>query len=247
MIRGMISYFIKLPLLCLFYIAMMMCIIPELHGTFVVLGIPWDFAQGGIDMIVFGRWMLIVGISVLVNGIILEKGRKIEIFIRIRNKKQQDFYRGMIGTCVILNVVWGMILSIGTAFYLGISTALIMFPLLTSNLLFWSMLQVFLDFYLHRNFINGITIIFFNGGSCLFGIYHREISCYLPSFWGMLCRSAFGTDQLQMKNSYLKMIMLNIIIGMIIFQKENIIKYIVLVGQLFRKTREEWRNENHPY
>lgn len=208
-----LSGFVNLPAVLLFYLMMAVCIVPEQHGVPVVFGLPGDFAQGGLDTLVFGKWMLLLCVPVLVDGIVLERGRQIEIFSKLRMKNRQDFTRAIWLACMAMSLIWSSFLTIGTALEFGIGKALALFPLLASNLYFWTALQVTLYVYSRKASWIGWAPVLLSGVSCLGSLYVPGVFWGMPSVWGMLCGSSLWREGIYCPMSYPVMILLNLMAG----------------------------------
>lgn len=206
---------INLPIICLLYFGMALCVVPELHGVSVILGLPWDFVEGGLDSLVFGKWMLIMGVPILINGMILERAKQVEIFFTLRMRKRKRFQQWILAACLVAGIIWGVILTIGIWCNLGVNMAVKVSPLLFSNLFMWEVIQIILYFYCQKAAWSGWITFLLNGGGGLLGLYIPLLSRYIPSFWGMLCRSSFGQEQLYEISFYVIMICSNIFVGLL--------------------------------
>ncbi len=213
MLWRILGKLINIPIVCLFYLGIALCIVPEQHGVSVVLGLPQNFMEGGLDALVFGKWMLILGIPLLINGIILERGKQIEIFFTLRMRKRKCFPQWILAVCLITGILWGVTLTIGIGCRLGADMAVKVSPLLLSNLFMWEVIQITLYFYYQKAAWSGWVTFLLNGGGGLLGLYIRPLSRFIPSFWGMFYRSSFGQKQPGGMPHYIIMICVNIFFG----------------------------------
>ncbi len=195
MLWQILSKLINIPLLCLFYCGLAFIISPAQYGNSVLLGLPWDFTDGGLDPFVYGKWLMITIIPVLVNGIILERGKQIEIFFTLRMRKRGSFQLWMLSACSCTAILWGVVLTLGVLFIYEADTAVMTCPLLISNLLLWSVIQITLYFMFHHAVWSGWVTFLLNAGGGFLGLYIRPLSRFIPSFWGMFIRSSFMPEQ----------------------------------------------------
>lgn len=202
--------FVYFPAVFLYYLIMAACLLPETHDIRVVFGLPPDFADGGMDTLVFGKWLLITEVPLLVNGLILERGSQIELFSRIRLKKKTGFRSKLTLSCMKYGVLWAAVLTVGATGFTDIKTASFLFPLTLSNLFLWEAVQVMIYFCFKKAFWSGAAILLFNGGSCVAGLYLRSIQSYMPAFWGMLCRSSQWSESSGLPMNYFYMIAANL-------------------------------------
>lgn len=171
--------------------------------------------EGGLDAIVFGKWLLVVEAPILVNGIILERGSRIELFSRLRMKKRTSFQTKMMVACVVSGVIWVAVLTVGVMWFKGGRTALHMIFLVIFNIFMWETMQVMIYYCFKNAFWSGVAILLINGGSCLAGLYIKPVFQYMPAAWGMLCRSSLWMESVDILIRYENMIVASISVTVI--------------------------------
>lgn len=202
----MMLQIINLPGMLFYYLIMSVYILPEIHGIQVVFGLPSQFMEGGMDGVAFGKWLLVVGVPILVNGLILERGSQIELFSRLRMKKRNSFRIKMLAFCVVSGVIWSSVLSVGVMWMTDVKTALLSFMITVCNMLMWETVQVMLYDCFKKAFWSGAAILLLNGGSCLVGLYRKSVFQYMPAAWGMFCRSSSWPESTDGSINYIAMI-----------------------------------------
>ena len=188
-----LCFFLNVPAVLLLYVAAAMVLVPDFHGISVVLGLPYDFFSSGMDYMVFGRWLLVTAIPILVNGLLLERGSRIGVFIKIRGRQREDFCRKTAAACIENHAVWCCFLTLCLAFTKGIFTAAEAFLPLQTNALLWESILAVLYYRGKASASSGWITILILGIFCLVGLHVPSLSHLLPPFWGMLCRNS-GTQ-----------------------------------------------------
>ncbi len=206
---------VNFPGMLLYYFIMAACILPEIHGVRVVFGLPPRFMEGGMDAIVFGRWLLVAETPILVNGLILERGSRIELFSMLRMKKRNSFRIKMLMLCVASGVIWSAVLGAGVLWSTDGKTALLYFIITVCSIIMWETVQVMIYFCFKKAFWSGAAILLLNAGSCLVGLYRESVFAYMPSAWGMLCRSSSWREPADGAISYPAMIAASVCVAVI--------------------------------
>lgn len=210
-----IGYFLKIPMLFACYILLAGIVARPLHGYSVVLGLPYGFSGAGKDSVVFGKWLLITGIPIMVNGLMLRRGSGINAQVKIRLKKKHKYCQMLALECIWLNTIWAILLTSFLVVEQGWGNALKAFLLLQSNIVLWESIQISL-FYRKPAGVSesssGWITIGLNGASCLIGLHITSLYKFLPSFWGMFCRSCIENSI----KSYCMMLVLNVVISMLL-------------------------------
>lgn len=215
MLLIMIVQLVNVPRMLLYYFIMAVCILPKIHGVRVVLGLPSQFMEGGLDAIVFGKWLLVVETPILVNGIILERGSRIELLSRLRMKKRTSFQTKMVAACAASGTIWMTVLTVGVMWFEGGKTALHMIFMMVFNIFMWETMQVMIYYCFKNAFWSGAAILLINGGSCLIGLYMKPVFQYMPAAWGMLCRSSLWLESADILIRYEYMIVASISVAVI--------------------------------
>lgn len=211
----MMFQILNLPGVLFYYIIMAACILPEIHGIRVVFGLPLQFMDGGMDAVVFGKWLLVAEVPILVNGMVLERGSQIELFSRIRLKKTNRFRIKLLVSCVIFGSIWVAVLAAGVMWLIDVKTALSLIPVAISSVFMWEAMQVMIYFCFKKAFWSGAAVLLVNGGSCLVGLHMKSVFQYMPAAWGMLSRSSLWLKPAYMPISYIYMIAANVGVAVI--------------------------------
>ncbi len=167
------------------------------RGISVFLGFPADFGGEAANNAVFGKWLLISCIPIVLNGYALEEGRRIDNSLKIRLRTKKDFLRIYAWCGGKITIIWVGYLALFTAFETGIRNVVLAFPMVLSGLFLLQMLQMVLFFRIsakQAGGTSGVLTILLNGGLCLTGIKNPEISSFLPPFWTMLSRNHPSDD-----------------------------------------------------
>lgn len=185
----MLKYIIRIRVVITLYIFFVVILSQPNDGNVIFTGLPPSQIAGEINQMLLGKWMCVICPPLLVNGFLLERSQKIEIFSLLRMEKLVHSQLRIIGSCFILTLLWAIGAFGASVLCFDIKTATQILILLTPNLLLWASVGLLSYILTDRAVWAGILPLAGLGTSCLLGAYFPAWLPYLPSTWGMLCYS----------------------------------------------------------
>lgn len=192
-LMGLHLKIIRWPIVAVFYIAVVLCSLEPAGGEFVIFGLEKALSPVAVNYAAFSRWLLMMCVPVLVNGYYLERCVTLETFIRLRMRKRSQFSIFMTCGCVFNSVIWALSLYAGGVLKFGAASMAGQLILLLPNLLFWTALTVRAYLGLGRAPWSGPLCVAIIGCAHLLGEYVPALERFMPSAWGMRCRSSFDS------------------------------------------------------
>lgn len=194
LLANMFTKITRWPVVAAFYVLVLYCVSTPVHGTYVFLGITPAAVRGDVDYIAFSRWLLMMSAPVLVNGYFLDRSKQIEIFTCLRMKSMSKMSFCLLGGCAINSTLWVFALCIAALFKIEINNITYLISVLWPNFLIWMLIATIVYFLCNKAAWSGVIVIAVIGGSFLVGEHIPMLCKYVPSTWGMLCRSVLYQD-----------------------------------------------------
>lgn len=217
----MLKYIIRIPVVIMLYIFFLVILSLPNDGNAIFTGLPPSQIAGEINQMMLGKWMCVICPPLLVNGLLLERSQKIEIFSLLRMEKLVHSRLRILGSCFILTLLWAIGIFGASVLCFDIKTATQILILLAPNLLLWTSVGLSSCILTDRAVWSGILPLAGLGTSCLLGAYFPAWLRYLPSTWGMRCYFVGLGDSLLMCAAVLLSLLFTAICSMLfVFYKK---------------------------
>ena len=181
---------IRWPAVAVFYLAVLFLIREPVHGNYIFMGIPAAAVRGEVDYLAFSRWLLMMSAPILASGFFLERSSRIELFARLRMKDRKQWNIRQLSAGVAIATTWALSLGLLSVFCVGMETAVQVFLLLWLSFVLENFLLMSVFLLSGKAAWSGVISILLTGGLFLFGEHVHGVGRYLPTMWGMFCRSA---------------------------------------------------------
>lgn len=182
---------INIPIVILIYaLALMICISPQKPDFSILLGIPPFYISGDIDYLLLGRWLVLVCTPLTVNGIIMERASYVETFSVVRFRNEFQYKKCIVGASFINVTIWAVLYVISGIVYLNSSEIILFSLVVVSSYLMWTVIGAVLYFFFGKESSSGVVVVLLVGGTYLLSERIPWISKFMPSIWGMVCRTS---------------------------------------------------------
>lgn len=185
-----LKFCINLPLIILLYLsALLLCVLLPQPNFEILLGMPQSDVAGDIDYLLFARWIILMTIPLIVNGVIMERSTKIELLSTIRYRSRRSFRESVLIACWFNTIIWVLVYILLAAVFIH-GTSILSFSLVTaSGFLMWATVGFALFYITGRKSWSGVILIFLIGGTYLLGERSPELAKFMPGMWIMTCRT----------------------------------------------------------
>lgn len=182
-----LKYTCNLPVVMIVYFILLIVLFQD---PAAFQGLPNSGVAGEVDDTRLGKWLVIICVPLLVNGVILERCQKIELFTMLRTNSNMQLY--ILGACLVPTILWTVCQFPFLLWHFDVAVATEIWSLETPNTLMWNAAGL-LSYALTRKAAwCGFVPLAVLGSSCLLGCRVPKWLPFLPSTWGMFCHSTFS-------------------------------------------------------
>lgn len=161
----------------------------RISGQNVVLGLERAQIPGEIDYTALVRWLAMMTLPLLINGFYISRCRRIELFSILRFRKRESWLTQMMLGCILITVCYTVLLVLPLLYNQPVQTILPAWLLLTLNMLLWTELLLLLNIVFPKASWTGIMCAAIICAVHVVGEQFPIISQWLPTTWGMYCRT----------------------------------------------------------
>lgn len=165
----------------------------RISGQNVVLGLERAQILGEIDYTALVRWLAMMTLPLLINGFYISRCRRIELFSILRFQKRESWLEQMMLGCIFITVCYAVLLVLPLFFSHPVQVILSAWLLLMLNMLLWTELLFLLNMLFPKASWSGILCAAVICGIYVVGEQFPSISQWIPTAWGMYCRTDMGS------------------------------------------------------
>lgn len=159
----------------------------------IIYGLPRSEVLGIINVVSFSKWAIMMALPIVLNITYLNKLQTVMVFIQLRLRKSYYYSLLQIYGCALNALLWSVILLVISGIKTSASFSMLIVPVIVGNQFLWATVCILIFNAVKAPSISGPVVIGLISFVYFLGEYYPKIERFIPTSWGMVCRSSLFT------------------------------------------------------